>query len=112
MADVLLRQQQLDLLQAFAKPRHRFVRRNAEAAEFMRQESACEADIETAARDGIEHSDLAGKLERIVERRHHRAGDEPHLLGALRDSGQKQYRVRAVAAVALEIVLDRTRMRI
>ncbi len=62
--------------------------------------------------EGIEHGDLAGELERIVERRHHRAGDQTHLFGALRRGGEKQHRVRAIAAVAFEIMLDRTGMRI
>ena len=83
MGRVLRRQQQGDLLDPFAKAGDRFVRRNLEAAEFMRQESAGKADVETALRDGVEHRNLAGKLQRIIERRHHRAGDQPHLFGAL-----------------------------
>ena len=110
MGDVLLRQQQLDLLQALAEARLRFVGRNAEAAEFVRQERARKADVEPSAGNAVEHADLAGELERMVEHRQHRAGDEPHGLGALRGGAEKHDRVRAVAAVAVEIVLDRARV--
>ena len=112
MRDIFLRQQQLDLLEAFTEAGDGRVGRNAEAPEFVRQEGAGEADVEAAAGNGVEHGDLAGKLERIVERRHDRAGDEPHFFGARCRCRQKHDRVGAIAAIALEIMLDRTRMRI
>ena len=106
MGGVLLREQKLDLLEAFAEARLQFIGRNAEAAELVRQERAREPDVEPAARNAVEHRDLARELERMVEHRQHRAGDEPHRLRALRHGAEKDDRVRAVAAVAGEVVLD------
>jgi hypothetical protein len=48
MRDVLARQQELDLFQPLAKAGVRFVGRNAEAAELVRQEGARETDVEPA----------------------------------------------------------------
>ena len=107
MRGVLRGQQQPDLLQPFAEPRDRFIRRNRKTAEFVRQEGAGKTDVEAALRDAVEHGDLAGKLQRIVERRHHGAGDETHFFRALRRRGEKQQRVRAIAAVTPKIVLHR-----
>ncbi len=108
--DVLSSQQQLDLLEAFAETGDGFVGRNTEAPEFVRQEGAGKADVEAAAGNGIEHGDLAGKFQRVVERRHHRAGDQPHFFGARRRRRQKHDRIGAIAAIALEIMLDRARV--
>ena len=58
------------------------------------------------SRDRIEHRDLAGELERVVEDRQHRAGDQPRSLRALRRGGEEDDRVGAVAAIGMEIVLD------
>ncbi len=110
MGDILLRQQQLDLLEAFAEACLRFIGRNAEAPEFMRQERARKPDIEAPARNAVEHRDLARELERMIEHRQHRAGDEAHRLRALRHGGEEDDRVRAVAAVAREIVLHGARV--
>ena len=108
--DVFLRQQQLDLLETFAEAGDGRVGRNVEAPEFVRQEGAREADVEAAARNGVEHGDLAGELDRVVEGRHDRAGDEPHVLGARRRRRQEHDRIGAIAAITLEIMLDRTRV--
>ncbi|HEY6992207.1 MAG TPA: hypothetical protein VH397_00715 [Xanthobacteraceae bacterium] len=110
MAGVLLREQEFDLLQAFAETRLRLVRRDAEAAELVRQEGARKADVEPPARDAVEHRDLARELEGMIEHRQHRAGDETQRRRALRDRGEKDDRVRAVAAVAREVVLDGARV--
>ena len=40
----------------------------------------------------------------------HRTGDETHGLGSLRHGSEKDDGVRAIATVALEIVLDRARV--
>ena len=80
MGDILLRQQQLDLLEAFAEARLRFIGRDAEAPEFVRQERARKPDIEPPAGNAVEHRDLARELERMIEHRQHRAGDEAHRL--------------------------------
>src|SRR5207247_1769035 len=75
-------------------------------------EGARESDVETAARNAVEHADLAGELEGIVEHRQHRAGYKTHGLGALRSGAQENDRVGAVTAVAVEIMLDRARVAI
>jgi hypothetical protein len=87
---------------SLAKTRDRLVRRDAEPAKLVRQERAREADVEPPARDGIEHADLAGQLERIVEDREHRAGYQR--TRPLRSGAQEYDRVGAVAAVGLKIV--------
>ena len=99
MGGVLLRQQQLDLLQPLAETCLRFIGRDAETAEFVRQECARESDIEPSARNAVEHGDLARELERVIEHRQHRAGDQTDRLRALRHGGEKDDRVRAVAAI-------------
>ena len=109
MGGILLREQELDLLEAFAEARLRFIGRDAEAPELVRQERAREPDIDPAAGNAVEHGDLARELERMVEHRQHRPGDEAHRLRALRHGGEKDDRVRAVAAVAGEVVLDGAR---
>jgi hypothetical protein len=76
MAGILLREQELDLLQALAEACLRFVGRDAEAAELVRQEGARKADVEPPAGNAVEHRDLAGELEGMIEHRQHRAGDE------------------------------------
>ena len=101
---------ELDLLEAFAETGDGFVGRNVEAPEFVRQEGAGKADVEAAAGNRVEHGNLAGKFQRVVERRHDRAGDQPHFLGARRRRRQKHDRIGAIAAIALEIMLDRARV--
>ena len=110
VAGVLLREQELDLLETFAKARLRFIGRNSEAAELVRQERARKTDVEPSARDAVEHRDFARELERVIEHRQHRPGDEAHRLRALRHGGEKDDRVRAVAAVAREVMLDGAEM--
>ena len=62
MRDILSAQQQIDLLDALAEPRHRLVGRHPETAKFMRQEGARKTDIEPPAAERVEHRDLAGEL--------------------------------------------------
>src|ERR1700758_3901462 len=78
----------------------------------MRQERAREADLEPAARDRIEHADLARKLERMVEDGEHGSGNEAGLLAAHRGRSQEYDWVWAVTAVGVEIVFDRTDVRV
>ena len=112
MGDIVARQQQVDLLQTFAKPRHRLVGRTVKAAELVRQKRPREADIEPAAAQRIEHGDLAGQFQRMVEGRQHRAGHQPRPPRALRRRREKDDRVGAVAAVMVKIMLDDPDMRI
>ena len=102
-----LRQQQIDLIQAFVKAGAQLVRRYPEAAKLMRQERARETDLDAPARDCVEHGDLAGKLERVVEHGQYGTGHKAHRLGALRQRGEKHNRIGAVSAISFEIVLHR-----
>jgi hypothetical protein len=106
MGHVLAGQQQLDLLHALSEAGDRLVRRTSEAPEFVRQKSASKPDIEPAAADRIQHADLTGELQRMVEHRQRRARHEPGMAGALRSRGQKKHRVRAVPAIVMKIMLD------
>src|SRR5205085_8543237 len=53
-----------------------FIERNTKTAEFVGQESTGKADFQPAFADGIQHSDFTGKLQRMVERRQHRARNQ------------------------------------
>ena len=110
MGDVLLREQELDLLEPFAKARHRLVRRDAEAAELVWQECARKAHVKPPAGDRIEHADFPGKLERVVEDRKHCAGHKPHVARTLRGRAQEDDGIGAIAAIGLKIVLDGAHM--
>ena len=103
---IFLCQQQLDLLEAFTETRLRFIGRDAEAPEFVRQKGAGKSDVEPPAGNAVEHSDFARELERVVEHRQHRAGDEAQRLRALRRGGEKDDRIGAIAAITGEVVLD------
>ena len=92
----------------FVEARAALVDATAEARELVRQERAREADIEPAAGDGVEHADLARELERMIEDRQHRAGDESGALRARRCGGEEDDRVGAVAAILVKVVLDGT----
>ena len=72
----------------------------------MRQKCTGKPDIEPPATDRVEHADLAGELERMVEDRQNRPGDQTSPARALGGSRQKNHRVRAVAAIIMEIMLD------
>ena len=74
----------------------------------MRQESAGKADFQPAAGNRIHHGDLAGELQGVVEHRQHRAGDEPDGARDCCGGAQKYQRVGAIAAIRMEIVLDRS----
>ena len=105
--DVLLLQQAADLFEALVKAAAALVHRDAEAGELVRQEGAGETDLDAAVGDRVDHADLAGELQRIVEHRQHRAGDEPD---GPRDRGggaEEDQRVGAVAAIRMEVVLHR-----
>ena len=111
MGDVLSRQQELDLLDPLAEAGHRLVRGAAEPAELVRQEGAREADIEATATDRIQHADLAGELQRVVEDRQHSTRNQPRVAGALSGGSEEQHRVGAVPAVVMKIMLDNADVR-
>src|SRR5579859_7281028 len=104
--DVLLLQQQTHLFHAFVEPRAAFIELYAEPRELMRQEGAREADVEAAVAQRVQHRQLAGELQRIVERWQHRAGDETCALGDLSGGSEEHDRVGTVAAVWMKVVLD------
>ncbi len=105
--DVLLLQEPPHLLQALVEAGAALVHAHAEAGELVRQEGAREAHVEPPVRYGVEHADLAGELERVVEGREHRARDQAGLGRALRRGREEDDGVGAVAAVGVEVVLDR-----
>ena len=108
--DVLLLQQPAHLFHALGEALAALIDADAEAGEFMRQEGARETRLHAALRDRIQHGDLAGELERVVEYRQHRAGDQARRLGALGRGGEENDRVGRIAAVRVEIMLDRADM--
>src|SRR5262249_7545887 len=110
MAGTLVRQQELDLLEPLTEALVRLIGRNAKPAKLRQQEGARKSDIQPSAGNGIEHRDLAGELERMIEYREHRTGNEAHAARALRNRSEEHDRIRRVAAVAREIMLDCTRM--
>ena len=103
----LLFEQAPDLRHPLVEADNRLVERNTEALIFVRQKGAGEAHLEPPAGDRIQHADLAGQLERVVEHRQHRPGHHARGPAALRGGGQEDDRVGAVAAVSVEVVLDR-----
>src|SRR5436853_604281 len=58
--------------------------RNAECLELVGQEGAREASIQSAAADAIQHGQLGGVFEGVVDRWHHRSGHQPGMRRALR----------------------------
>src|SRR5262249_55912430 len=82
------------------------VEADAELGELVRQEGAGEADLDPAVADAVQHADLAGKLQRLVECGKHRAGDQLGLLRHHRGGGEKVGGIGAVAAVRMKVVLD------
>ena len=109
---VLLAQQQIDLFETFAIARYRFIRRDAERAELVRQERARKADVEPAVADPVDFGDFGRELERVVEGRDACPGYQPRGLRALRGGREKQQRVWAVAAIVMKVVLDRADVRV
>ena len=69
VSDALPGQQQFDLFDTLAKTSHRFIRGAAEPAELVGQKGAGKPDIETAAADRVQHANLAGELQGMIEDR-------------------------------------------
>ena len=104
--DVFLTEQPVDDRDALVESVTTLVEAHAEPLELVRQEGACESDLESTARDRVEHADLTRELQRVVEDREHRAGDEPHRRRPSRRGREEDERVRRVPAVVVEVVLD------
>lgn len=64
-----------------------------------------EATIQTAVGYGLQHADLAGYLQRVVENRQHCSGKEPGVGGALGGGGEEDVGRRTVTAVRFEVML-------
>src|SRR2546422_7181913 len=73
--DGLLGPQPRDGLDTLLEARPALVHRDAERVELVGHERASEAGVEAAAADGVEHRELAGQLQRVIEDRQHGAGD-------------------------------------
>jgi hypothetical protein len=72
----------------------------------LRDKRTAEAHVEAAVADVVQHRQLRGELDGVVERRNDGAGDRTDSLGASCDGRQEHDRIRRVAAVVEEIVLD------
>src|SRR3954468_11390007 len=105
-ADPLFRPQAPDyadrLLEALARLGHR----HAVDLKLLWQESAPESRVESALAHVVEHRQVAAEMRRMMERRDHRAGDEPDALRARGNRGQEDARVGRMAAVIVEGMLD------
>ncbi len=110
MGDVFLFQQEDKLLHPFIEPGDRLVKPDLEMAEFLRHERAGDADFQPAVRQPVQHADLSRQLQRIIEHRQHRAGDDPRLLADLRGGAQEHDGVGAVTAIGMKIMFDRPDM--
>ena len=105
--DLFLLEQAPHLLQSLLEPGAALVHGDAETGELMRQEGARESHLKPAAGNGVHHTDLACELQRIVEHRQHRTGDETHRARQRRRRTEKDERIGTVAAVGQKIMLDR-----
>ncbi len=72
----------------------------------MRQKGAGKPDIEPATADRVQHSDLARQLQGMIEGGQYGTRHQTGLARALGGRRQKDHRVRAVAAIIMEIMLD------
>ncbi len=69
-------------------------------------ERAADAHVEPPVAEIVQHRQLAGQLDRVVEGRDDGAGDEPDPPRARGDRAQQHDGVRGGAAVVVEVVLD------
>jgi hypothetical protein len=104
-AYVLLFQQACDLLDPFVEASAAFVHRDAEPDEFVGQKCAGKPDFDPTTGDRVDHADLAGKLQRMIEHRQHGAGHQPNGLRHRCCGRQEDQRIRAVSAIRVKIVL-------
>ncbi len=105
--DVLLLEQQAHLFHAFVEARAALVQLHAEAGELMRQEGPRKADVETPVAQRVQQGKLTGELQWVVECREHRAGDKARGFRVLRRGSEEHHRIRAIAAVWQEVMLNR-----
>src|SRR5471030_1599558 len=105
MRDVVLPEKQIDLFDALLESRNGLIGRYPEAPELVRKKGTRESDIEPAMREGIEHPNFTGELERVIKDGQNRARYKTHVFRALSSRGEKHDWTRAVAAVRREVVL-------
>src|SRR5262245_38541712 len=98
-ADVLFLEQAAYLLQPLLEARAALIHRYAETGELVRQKRPGKADFQATAGNGVDHADLAGKLEWIVEHRQHCTGDQPDRPGDCGCRAQEYQRIGAIAAI-------------
>ena len=96
-----------DDVDAFLEARAALVHAHAEHLELLRDEGAAEAHVEAAVAEVVEHRQLGGELDGVVEGGDDRARDRPDPRRAGGDGGQEHDGIRRVAAVVEEVVLDR-----
>jgi hypothetical protein len=77
-----------------------------EAVELVGHEGPRHPHVEPSPAERVEHRELPGQLQGMVERGQDRAGDHAHARRPLGARGQEHGRVRAVATVGREVVLD------
>ena len=97
-------------LDPFLKSGATFVERHAEPAEFMRQKSTGETHFQATLADAVEHSDLPGKLQGMIESRQNGTSNQLYPAAALRCRREECDRVWRVATVPLKIMLNDTNM--
>ena len=112
MRHIFAGQQKFDLFHALVETRDAFVKRDPESIVLVGQERPGKADFRTTARNRVQHADLAGQFQRVVEYRQDSPGHDPGVLGPLRCCRQENDRVGAVAAIGMEIVLNGSDMRV
>ena len=105
--DVFLFQQPPHCVHSLVEPGPALVHGPVEALEFVGQEGPSEPAVQAAVGDRVQHADLAGYLQRVVEDRQHGAGEQPRLAGALGGRGEEDMGRRAVTAVGFEVMLNR-----
>src|SRR5581483_440093 len=104
--DIGLLQQLADGLETLVETQSALIEGNPETGEFVGQEGPGETDLEPPAADRVEHADLAGQFQRVVEDRQHRSGDQAKTPAPLGGGGKEHDRAGRVAAIVVAVVLD------
>ena len=73
VGDAVLGPEPLDDVDALLEPGAALVHAHAEDLELLGDEGAAEAHVETAVAEVVQHRQLGGELDRVVERRDHGA---------------------------------------
>src|SRR5262245_10079069 len=102
----LFRPKPSDDVNAFFEPGSALIHTDAENVELLWDKRPAESRIEPAVADIVEHSKLAGELDRIVESGDNSARDQTDAARACGKCGQKHDRVWAVAAIVVKVVFD------